>query len=469
VVGNDFDVIVIGGGIAGLTAAIAAREAGATVALLEARNQLGGSAALSGGEIYAAGTQEQRKAGIKDSPDDLYDYYRTVNQFRVEPRMVRTFADNAVQALEWAHAHGVQTDPPGVVDMSGVFRGHHVVGGGAGLIEVLAAAAHRAGVEIVFQSRVDELLVKDGRVVGVRQAGEAYHAGAVVVASGGFAQNSDLLHRYYPDALAAGDWVSSHAAPMCQGDALKLAAQVGADLTGDNRGLVTVRPRPIGIFESKKYIFVNQRGQRFMDEANYYSVIAHGIRKQPGSLAFYVFDEDARLLNTGDYDRATPFRRLDLQLDWIGASKSAVATGRIAQADTLSELAAQVGMDAEVIESTVAYFNADVEHGEDSRFFKPSHYLAPIRRAPFYAVEARPCAVVLTGYGIRIDPGAHVLTPAGKSVPGLYAAGEAVGNHYGEIYVASGSSICGGLVFGRFAGENAAAEARMETPVPARA
>jgi len=463
---NDFDVIVVGGGIAGLTAAVAAREAGATVALLEAREVLGGSAALSGGEIYAAGTPEQKRAGIKDSPDDLYDYYRTISQFRVEPRMVRAFADNAVQALEWAHAHGVKTDPPGVVDMSGVFRGHHVFGGGAGLIETLAACARTAGVEIVFKSRVDGLVLEEGCVRGVRQGGDVYRSSAVVVACGGFAQNPELLQRHYPDALAGGDWVGSHAAPMCQGDALTLGAQAGADLTGENRGLVTVRPRPMKIFESKKYIFVNQRGQRFMDESSYYSVIAHGIRKQPGSLAFYVFDEDARILNTSDYDSASPFNRLDLQLDWIGASKKAVATGRIARGDTLAELAVQVGMDPDVIEGTLDFFNVDVERGKDSRFFKPSHYLAPVKRAPFYAVEARPCAVVLTGYGMRIDPGAHVLTPAGKSIPGLYAAGEAVGNHYGEVYVASGSSICGGLVFGRFAGQNAAADARLETAAP---
>jgi fumarate reductase flavoprotein subunit len=382
--------------------------------------------------------------------------------------MVRAFADNANQALEWALAHGVETEPPGVVDMSGVFRGHHVVGGGAGLIDDLAEAARQAGVEIVFKSRVDELLVADGRVVGVKQSGDTYRSGAVVVASGGFAQNPELLRRHYPDALAAGDWVSSHAAPMCQGDALRFAAQAGADLTGENRGLVTVRPRPVGIFEAKRYILVNQLGQRFMDEASYYSVVAHGIRKQAGSLAFYVFDEDSRLLG-GEYDSTRPFKRTDLQLDWIGASPTAVASARIAQAPSLAELAAQVGMEPAVLEGTVHEYNAGVEHGEDRRFFKGFSYLAPIRRAPFYAVEARPCAVVLTGYGMRIDPGAHALTPAGETIPGLYAAGEAVGNHYGEIYVASGSSICGSLVFGRFAGENAAAEARVDAAVPAPA
>jgi len=466
-VANDFDVIVIGGGIAGLTAAIAAREAGASVALLEGRDQLGGSAALSGGEIYAAGTRFQRKAGIKDSAEDLYDYYRTVNQFRVEPRMTRTFADNSNQALEWAIAHGVKTEPPGVVDMSGVFRGHHVEGGGAGLIDVLAEAARKAGVEIVLKSRVDELLVEDGQVAGVRQAGDTYRSAAVVVASGGFARNPELLERHYPDALAAGDWVSSHAAPLCQGDALRFGEQVDADLTGENRGLVTVRPRPVGVFESKRYIFVNQRGQRFMDESSYYSVVAHAIRKQPGSLAFHIFDEDERIRNTGEYDTSKPFRRTDLQLDWIGASPTAVTTARIAQGSTLEEVAGQVGMDPKVLKGTVEAFNADAERGEDSRFFKPFNYLAPIHRAPFYAVEARPCAVVLTGFGMRIDPGAHVLNPAGQPIAGLYAAGEAVGNHYGEIYVASGSSICGSLVFGRFAGENAAAEARVATPAPA--
>lgn len=463
--GNDFDVIVIGGGVAGLTAAISASEAGATVALLEGRDQVGGSTALSGGEIYAAGTPEQRRAGIKDSPDALYDYYRTINQFRVEPRMARTFADNAPRALAWAHAHGVATDPPGIVDMSGVFRGHHVVGGGAGLVDALATSARRAAIEMALRSHVDALLVESGRVAGVRVGDDVYRSRAVVVACGGFARNPELLRRHYPDALAGGDWVASHASPGSQGDALKFGEQAGADLTGDNRGLVTVRPRPVGLFERRRFVLVNQRGQRFMDESSYYSVVAHGIRRQAGSLAFYVFDEDARLVNTGEYDASAPFSRTDLVLDWIGASPTAVATARIARAATLDELAAQVGMDPETLAGTMERWNADVERGEDTCFFKPSEYLAPVRRGPFYAVEARPCAVVLTGYGMRIDPGAHVLTPAGRPIPGLYAAGEAVGNHYGEIYVASGSSICGGLVFGRFAGEHAAAEARLGTPV----
>jgi succinate dehydrogenase/fumarate reductase flavoprotein subunit len=303
----DFEVIVVGGGVAGLAAAISAREAGASVVVLEAQDHLGGSSALSGGHLYAAGTRYQRERGIVDHPDDLFEYFSTLNQFRVDPALVRTFAMNAPAAIEWAIAHGAEVGAPDRCDNSPVFRGHRVVGYGAGLMAALERSARSLGVEIVFRTRVRRLVLEGERVTGVEVDGQPFRAGAVVVATGGFAQNRELIERHYPEALSGGDWVASHANPASQGDALELGQQAGADLTGENRGLFVVRPRFRQYGESKRFIYVNERGRRFINEAAYYSTVAHAIRRQ-GGRAFMVFDDRTRSFFNGDYDRSAPFR-----------------------------------------------------------------------------------------------------------------------------------------------------------------
>jgi fumarate reductase flavoprotein subunit len=452
----DFDVIVVGGGAAGMTAAIAACEEGASVALLEAGDKLGGSAALSGGHLYAAGTSYQREAGVEDHPDRLFEYYRIVNRFQVEPALVRFFADRSASAIDWAVGHGVRLIGLEHTDMTPVLRGHRVEGFGAGLAEALARAVQAAGADVIYRTRVRELAIDDGAVVGVRVAGETFRAAGVVVATGGFARNRDLIAAHYPDGLAGGAWTGSPAGDGSRGDALELAGQVGADLLGEGRGLATLRPRVTAIWYGGRFVLVNRRGRRFIDESSYTSVISEAVRQQ-GGRCFAIFDEDGRLQQTGDYDTSRPFHRDDLRLDWVGIDQAAQRTAAIARAETLPELAAGIGADVSVLTATLNRYNAACDAGGGDELFSPREHLVPVRRPPFYAVECRPACVILTGYGMRIDTEARVLTPAGAAIPGLYAAGEAVGNYYGEIYPASGSSITAALVFGAVAGRSAAA------------
>jgi fumarate reductase flavoprotein subunit len=457
-----FDVIVIGGGAAGMTAAIAASEAGATVALLETREKLGGSAELSGGHLYAAGTRYQREQGIVDHPDDLFEYYRRINRYQVEPALIRAFADRSGEAIDWAVAHGVKLLHLEHTDMSDKLRGHRVEGYGAGLAEALRRAVAAAGVEVVYRTRVRELAIEEGVVVGVRVGGETFRAGAVVIASGGFARNRHLVAAHYPQGLAGGDWTGSPAGPGSLGDGLELAAQVGADLLGEGRGLATLRPRVTGIWYGGRFVLVDRQGRRFVDEQAYTSVVSEAAR-QRGGRCFAIFDEDGRVQHTGAYDTSVPFRRDDLRLDWVGIDQSAQRTAVIVRADTVAELAKGVGASPEVLTRTLERYNAASDAGGGDEFFCAPETLVAIRRPPFYAVETRVACIILTGYGMRIDTEARVLTPAGEPVPGLFAAGEAVGNYYGEIYPASGSSITGALVFGAVAGRNAAAR----TPIAA--
>jgi fumarate reductase flavoprotein subunit len=140
--------------------------------------------------------------------------------------------------------------------------------------------------------------------------------------------------------------------------------------------------------------------------------------------------------------------------------------GRIQRAGSLAELAAQTGIDAQSLEGTVDRYNADAGAGQDTAFFKPTA-LSPIRTPPFYAVEVRPAIVCWTGTGLRINAQTGVLNRAERAVPGLYAAGETVGNLHGDRYIGGGGSFGPCIVFGRLAGENAARYARSLNEDPA--
>jgi fumarate reductase flavoprotein subunit len=186
----DYDVIVIGGGGAGMCAAIEAADAGARVALVEADLKLGGSTALSGGVYYAAGTSVQRAAGIEhDSADAMFHYYMTLNQYRVEASLARTLADQAAAGVEWLIGLGVEF-PTASLYQSGVEtvpRGHAARGHGAAIAEALERELRRRDVDVALATRVQQLIhdPDSRRVRGAIIDGEAVHSAAVVIATGG--------------------------------------------------------------------------------------------------------------------------------------------------------------------------------------------------------------------------------------------------------------------------------------------
>jgi fumarate reductase flavoprotein subunit len=213
-----------------MAAAIMARDAGASVIVLEADTRIGGSTSLSAGVFYAAGTSVQRERGIEDTADAMYEYYMTLNQWRVEPGLVRRLCDGAAPALEWLIELGVEF-PAETLYASGVesvARGHATAGGGAALASALEQAVGARFVEVVLDAPVEGLCVEAGRIAGVRAQGTELRAGAVVMACGGFGQNPALLERHYPEAARHGDWTWSISAPCCKGDGLGLGEQVGA-------------------------------------------------------------------------------------------------------------------------------------------------------------------------------------------------------------------------------------------------
>ena len=208
------DVVVIGGGGAGMSAALFASSAGASVTLLEADSKLGGATALSDAVIYAAGTSVQRRLGIADSADAMYFYIMTLNAWQTRPDIIRILSDRSSEAIEWAMQLGVGFDWVAESGVDGVARGHCTNGGGAALCAALAAEMARHDIEVCLGVRAERLLTEGGAVTGVHADGVDYRAKAVVVTTGGFG-NSPEMPAISPQrpSMAAGSMPSTTTRP----------------------------------------------------------------------------------------------------------------------------------------------------------------------------------------------------------------------------------------------------------------
>ena len=451
-VSRDFDVIVIGAGAAGLSAAVAAADSGATVLLIDADTQVGGSSRLSGGHFYAADTSLQAECGVDDSADAMFEHYMTLNQWLVQPGVVRRYCDLSGPTFEWLRSFGVRFPREGLYP-SGVGstpRGHQPEGAGEAVVQALDAACAERGVDLLLNARVDTLLQEDGRVCGVQVNGDRARAGAVVVATGGFGANDALLDQHYPAASRGGEWRWYIGSPHAQGDGLRLGAEAGAGIDGHNRGLLLVTPgfsRDLEVLLPPWLILVNQRGARFANEQAPYTVLA-GLLDHQGGPVHAVFDEAAR---------RQAARAPGSQAYWVDdVLERKAEEGRIVRADSLAELALAMGVPADALDGTVARYNQGCAEGEDHDFLKPMARAMKIVEPPFYAVEVRPNVVCWTGTGLRIDPDAQVLSEQHRVVAGLFAAGETVGSLHGDRYIGGGGSFGPCIVFGKLAGENAA-------------
>ncbi len=454
---RDYDVIIIGSGAAGLSAAVAAADAGARVLVVESEKRVGGSSRLSGGHFYAAGTSVQGEAGFTgDTADAMFEHYMTLNQFLVDPAVVRRYCDLSAPTFEWLKGLGVNFPKEGVYrsGVGSIPRGHQPEGDGEEVINVLEGHRSTKGVDLVLDARVTGLVSnEEGRVTGIRIGEDEASCGAVVMATGGFGANPDMIETYYPQAAATGDWRWYIGAEGARGDGIELGKSVGGVVDGQDRGLLLATPgfsRDLEVMLPSWLIMVNSAGRRFCDETVNYTVMA-GLLEKQGGRAHAVFDEAARAAA-----KPNPL----FQAYWVAdVLQQKAEEGRIHRAETLAELADLAGVDADGLQGTVDRYNVDAEAGEDSAFFKYGS-LAPITEPPFYAVEVRPAILCWTGTGLRIDADTCVLDKAEKPIRGLYAAGETVGNLHGDRYIGGGGSFGPCIVFGKVAGETAAKYAR---------
>lgn len=438
------DIVIIGAGGAGLTAAIEAKNAGANVIVVEKNAFMGGNTNYATGGMNAAGTKYQAEKGIQDSPELYYADTMKGGKNLNNPDLLKMLTEKSADTLYWLESLGADLHEVGASGGQSVNRIHKGPGGmpvGTHLMNVFTDQINKLGIEVKLNTKAVEILADGNKVTGIKvenKDGNTYNinAKAVVLASGGFGANPDLVEKYKPSLKGFG----TTNAPGATGDALALVEKLDVSLTDIDQIQThpTVVPRVNEMItegmRGDGAILVNHEALRFINELETRDVVSKAILEQNGATAFLVIDNQV-------YSKASTYEKYLKQ-------------GFLKEAQTLAELAEIMKVDAATLEATVAKYNEAVKAKSDAEFGRTSLEVELIT-APYYTVEVSP-AIHHTMGGVTINTEAQVLNNSGEAVEGLFAAGEVTGGVHGGNRI-GGNAVTDITVFGRIAGASAAA------------
>lgn len=446
------DVVILGAGIAGHCAALAAAEAGAQVLLLEKASQPGGSSAMAGGGFVFVGTDLQKQAGYDEDAEYLRKGLFETGKNRNNPVLVDAFVRNQLEAYAFLVQHGAKFKL-GQIDRL-------ILETGTGRVITNLHMAARAHPNIIFASKCaamklgrdpDSRRVTDVTVAFGDEIMTIAARQAVVLATGGFSRSRELLGVFAPELLDA----VKHGGVANTGDGIMMACDLGAGLadlgyvSGSFGGAIRNYPHGVqGADEVPPLLFsfvaggimVNAEGKRFVNEGQTYKALGNAGMAQTGGIAFQIFDN--KVLATAIEDSS------------VNNYREGIVGGYIRTADTIADLAACMQLDPVALEQTIERYNADVRNGIDSEFGRTSNLLT-VDTAPF-CIAASANALTTTYGGITTNGDMAVVDWMGEPISGLFAAGEVVGGFHGAGYF-SGTSLSSSSTFGMLAGRAAAA------------
>lgn len=491
------DLIIVGAGGAGLSAAVTAKDLGVkNVLVLEKMPVIGGNTLRCASAFNAADPDRQKalpmtetlkeavvkainekpvseehaklmadvkakyEAYLKSGSKTLFDCpewhalqtYNGGDKVGQIP-LIRQYSNNVLDTLHWMQSKGSPVMDRVSQGAGALWQRTHQLDApaGLGLIDPLYQAAVKQGVNFKLGMRVQDLILNDkGRVIGVTatdKVGNKYEftsKDGVILATGGYSQNKEMRQKSAPHLTS--EMVSTNQ-PGATGDGIIIATRHGADTTGMNyvqvyplatpgTGALQGRARKMSGLDD--VIDVNKNGERFVKEDARRDEFVAAIKKQPGGVVYDINDSSiVKPLNSFNEDVET-----------------LVSIGRIYKADSLADLAKQLGMPADKLEATVAEFNKMVEAKKDPKFGRKL-FDRPIVKPPFYATPRAP-SIHHTMGGLQISTNAQVLDKNGKPIPGLYAAGEVTGGIHGSNRL-GGNATADVLTFGRIAAKSAVA------------
>ena len=448
---ESFDVVVIGAGLAGLSAACQAAELGAKVAVLEkvGEDKTGGNSALAGGTVVMPGSEDQK------DKDFYYNALKDKSLSRGNNEIIRAIADDVVRDMMWLRGLGVGfTDPakqagyPGntAVFLPGAYRGVPVA-----LKKIREVIAEKGG-KFFHETKAQQLVLdENGSVVGVRAMTKSgmkdFIGKSVVIATGGYAANKEILETFVDqdadEMMVRGD-------KKATGDGLFLGKEAGASWIGMGgmAGMHVAAVSPLntaaGNPTNRALFFclgINREGKRYVDESRGYVANGKASMKQPGQTIALIYDEALKKQN-GVMFAVNLFSNLGIE---------------ILEADSLEALAEKIQVPPDALKKTVSEFNDAVEDGNTAPKANPPkmQHAYKIETSKFYALYPLVPGIALTFGGLKIDDKGRVLQADGTVIPGLYAAGEGAGAPFYEDYV-GGASLANCLVMGRRAGNSAA-------------
>ena len=407
----DTDVVIIGAGGAGMTAAINTAQAGKDVILLEKMPYAGGNTTKATGGMNAAETHYQAEQGIDDSVEQFVEDTMEGGHNINDKDLVTTLAENSAEAIDWLDSIGA---PLPKVSFSGGATNARIhapedgSGVGAYLVTSLLKKMDELDINVMYDTKATSLISKDGTVTGVkaesRDTEYTINAKAVILATGGFGNNEDMIVQYRKDLKGT----VTTSAPGITGDGIVMAEDVGADLVDIEQIQLhpTVEQKTsMLITESVRgdgAILVNQDGKRFTDELLTRDVVSAAELEQPGSYAYIIFDQRLR--------------------DGLKAIEKYVSTGITVQGDTIEELAEKIDVDPATLAETLKNWNQYVADQNDPDFGRTTGMDQDLSQAPFYAIKIAP-GIHHTMGGVHIDTDARVINKDGNPIPGLFAAG----------------------------------------------
>jgi fumarate reductase flavoprotein subunit len=411
-----YPVVVIGGGAAGLTAALAARDAGADVLVIERDPAPRGTTAMSTGLIPAAGTPEQAAEGIGDSPEVFAADIAAKTKGTADPQQALHLARESAATVAALQRHGVPLSLVGGFTYPG-HSARRMMGTphrtGEELMAALASAVAAAGADVLTDARAAALEHDGARVTAVTierpdGARETVGCGALILACCGFAGNPDLVARHIPEMANA----TFHGHPGNKGDALRWGAELGAahadlDAYQGHGGLAAGHAIPIlWPTMAEGGVQVNRAGERFHDESRGYSEAAADVNRQPGAVAWSIWDA-----------------RIDAVMRQFDDYRQALAAGAVIEAGTPKALAAATGLPADALSATLAQATA-CARGEATDPLGRDFTRTPALGRPLFAARVTG-ALFHTQGGLVVREDARVLRSDGSPLPNLFAAGGA--------------------------------------------
>ena len=438
----DTDIVIIGAGGAGMTAAINATQAGKDVILLEMMPYAGGNTTKATGGMNAAETHYQKEQGIEDSVEQFVEDTMKGGHDINDRDLVTIMAENSAEGIDWLDSIGA---PLPKISFSGGATNQRIhapedgSGVGAYLVTALLKKIDELGIKVMYNTKATDLLSLEGTVNGVMaESDEAYytiHSKAVILATGGFGNNQEMIVNYRSDL----EGTVTTSAPGIMGDGIVMAETVGAGLVDIDQIQLhpTVEQKTsMLITESVRgdgAILVNQDGKRFTDELLTRDVVSAAELAQPGSYAYIIFDQKLR--------------------EGLKATEKYISTGITVQGDTIEDLAAAIDVDPATLADTLANWNKYVADKNDPDFGRTTGMENDLSTPPYYAIKIAP-GIHHTMGGVHIDTAAHVIDTNGKVIPGLFAAGEVVGGVHGGNRL-GGNAVADIVVFGRIASASA--------------
>lgn len=438
-----YDVVVVGSGGAGLAAAIQAHDLGASVVVVEKMPVIGGNTNKASAGMNAAETKFQKLKDIVDSKDLFYKETLTGGKNKNNPELLRYFVENAPDAIDWLDNNGIELSGITTTGGMSIDRTHRPASGaavGGFLISGLQKNINRRGIEVMLDTNVTEILTENHRVVGVKVSEEdgsvqTIKAKAVIIATGGFSANREMVEKYRPDLK--GFVTTNHKGAT--GSGIMILEKLGAG-TVDMKE-IQIHPT---VEQTTSYlisesirgggaILVSQKGLRFVNELDTRDKVSAEIIKLPEHYAYILFDQQVRNENK--------------------AVEEYVSHDLVVQADTIKDLADKLSIDSNTLSQTVERYNRFAETKRDEDFGRTTGMRHPINKGPFYAIKIAP-GVHHTMGGVTINTDTQVLDTDKHVIQGVFAAGEVVGGVHGANRI-GGNAVADIIIFGMQAGRKA--------------